>query len=449
MTRPRGPESRRRRIRRALPWIGVYVALVTAPLFVMLLGPSPPGRGFWWEFSTALGFSAAVMMGIQFVLTARFRRASAPFGADILYAFHRYLGVVAGAIVFAHWAILRIRSPETLVPVDPLRAPFHLTAGRLSLLLLAAILATSLWRRKFRLEYERWRLFHLLMSVLALVLALVHIEGAAYHLTTPLKRIIWTAYGFCWLLLVVHVRVLKPWGQIRKPYRVASVRPEGDRTWTVEVRPEGHGGLRFEPGQFAWVTFRASPFRFREHPFSFSSSAERKGSLEFTIKELGDFTQTVKDLRPGEPAYVDGPYGLFTIDRHPDAPGFVLVAGGVGIAPIASMLRTMRDRGDRRPVYLFYGSPRAEGAPFREEISRLPAEMNLTFVHVLEHGPAGGAEETGYVDRAILERRLPGDRREFEYFLCGPDAMRDAVEAALLALGVPPEQIHEELFEWV
>ena len=59
-------------------WIAVYLALVLAPLFAMLVGPTPSGRGFWWELSIALGFAATSMLGIQFALTARFRRATAP-----------------------------------------------------------------------------------------------------------------------------------------------------------------------------------------------------------------------------------------------------------------------------------------------------------------------------------------------------------------------------------
>ena len=88
-------------------WLAVYLAVVTAPLFVLLLGPVPPPGGFWWDFSMALGFAAAAMMGVQFLLTARFRRATAPFGMDIVYHFHRYLAVCALAIAVAHVRSLR------------------------------------------------------------------------------------------------------------------------------------------------------------------------------------------------------------------------------------------------------------------------------------------------------------------------------------------------------
>jgi predicted ferric reductase len=66
-------------------WIGIYLVLVLAPLLVLLVGPVPPGAGFWWDLSMAIGFAGIAMLGVQFVLTARFQRASAPFGLDIVY----------------------------------------------------------------------------------------------------------------------------------------------------------------------------------------------------------------------------------------------------------------------------------------------------------------------------------------------------------------------------
>ena len=64
------------------------------------------------------------------------------------------------------------------------------------------------------------------------------------------------------------------------------------------------------------MTIGKSPFAVREHPFSFSSSALQEGSLEIAVKELGDFTATIGQVPPGTRAYLDGPYGSFTVDRH-------------------------------------------------------------------------------------------------------------------------------------
>jgi len=66
-------------------WLVLYLLFILAPLFALLAGGMPPARGFWTEFAVALGYSGLAMMGLQFGLTARFKRATAPFGIDIIY----------------------------------------------------------------------------------------------------------------------------------------------------------------------------------------------------------------------------------------------------------------------------------------------------------------------------------------------------------------------------
>ena len=63
-----------------LPWLLLYLALIMGPLGVLLLGERPRGNGFWWDFALLLGYAGLAMMGVQFALTARFKRATAPFG---------------------------------------------------------------------------------------------------------------------------------------------------------------------------------------------------------------------------------------------------------------------------------------------------------------------------------------------------------------------------------
>lgn len=431
----------------ALFWIAVYLLLVLAPLLVLLIGPLPPGAGLWWDFSMALGFAAMSMMSVQFALTARFRRATAPFGIDIIYFFHRYVGVIAFGLLAAHVAIIGFQNPRALGPADPAQAPASMSAGRLAFALLALLIATSLWRKRLRIEYDYWRVAHALFATAAFLLAVVHITGVGYYTAAPWTRRLWSAYTLSHGLLIVYVRLVKPAIMLRRPYRVVEVRPERGCAWTLAVAPVGHAGLRFAPGQFAWLTLRASPFRLREHPFSFSSDAADSDRVEFTIKDLGDFSAMIKTVQPGETVYLDGPYGVFTVDRHRAAPGFVFIAGGIGIAPIMSMLRTLAQRGERRPLRLIYANNRWDEVVFRDELARLQTRLALTVVHVLGEPPAGWDGEVGYVTEALLDRRLPPERRALEYFLCGPKPMTDTVQRGLRRQGVPLARQHFELFD--
>jgi len=427
-------------------WIGVYLTLVLAPLLALLIDSEPAGTGFWWSFSLALGFAGTAMMAIQFALTARFRRASAPYGIDVVYYFHRHLAVLGFLLTLLHPIILFVLNPPFLSYLNPFDAPWFMTAGVGSLLALTLLIASSIWRKQLGIHYDGWRIWHGILAVAALVLALLHIEGVGFYIATPWRQALWIVIGASCLALFLYVRLVKPWRMRSQPYRVAEVLAERGDAWTLVVEPDGHAGFDFQPGQFAWLTLRSSPFALREHPFSFSSCPTQPRRYEFTIKELGDFSRTIRNVKPGEVVYLDAPYGAFSIDRHP-APGYVFIAGGIGIAPMMSMLRALADRGDQRPHLLIAAHSRWDRVIFREALDALRSRLRLEVVHVLEEPPEDWQGEVGYVTPAVLERHLPIDRAAYEYFVCGPQPMITAVEKGLYQLGVPMTRFHTELFD--
>ena len=435
--------------RRATTWMGVYVLLVTAPLLALLLGPVPPGVEFWWDFSMALGFAGIAMMGVQFALTSRFKRASAPFGIDIIYFIHRYLAMFALALVLGHFVILWLRYDDILGSIDPRHAPWELTVARIALVLFTLAVVTSHWRKQLRLDYDLWRRSHVVLATLGLAAAVAHVVGVGYYTQAPYKKALWLAMTLFWGLLIGWVRLVRPVLLKRRPYRVAETREERGDAKTLVLEPVGHAGLkRFMPGQFAWLTVRRSPFSLREHPFSIASAPEQLPRVELTIKPLGDFTSSIADVKPGEAAFIDAPYGVFTIDRRKSAPGFVYIAGGVGITPMMSMLRSMAARFDKRPLWLFYANSTWEEVIFREEIEAMTNMLALTIIHVLEQAPEHWRGETGYVTKELLERHLPPrDRTALHYFLCGPKPMTGAAESALTDLGVPLDHMQTEIFD--
>ena len=107
----------RYRVRGAV-WVIVYLLFILAPLFALLAGSWPPERGFWTEFSVALGYSGLAMMGLQFGLTARFRYVTEPWGEDVIYHFHRQVSLIAVGLVVAHPLIMFLVRPELLTMPD-------------------------------------------------------------------------------------------------------------------------------------------------------------------------------------------------------------------------------------------------------------------------------------------------------------------------------------------
>jgi predicted ferric reductase len=432
-------------------WIGLYLMATLLPLLVLLFYPPAldPERNWWTEFSVALGFIGLAMMALQFALTARINRIEASYGVDIILQFHRYISLVAVGLILLHPLILFVNNPETLsllnFPVAPWRARFAVL-GTLALL---ALVVTSIWRKRLAIPYETWRILHGIFAIAALTLGLAHALGVSNYLGLFWKVVLWSAIAILALWLLIYVRVIKPWLMLKRPFLVETVIPQRGNVWSLVLRPKGHEGMPFQPGQFAWITLDISPFRMREHPFSMSSSAEQPDRLEFGIKALGDFTNTIKDVKPGTKAYLDGPYGVFTIDRYEDAAGFVLIAGGIGITPMMSMLLTHADRQDERPFLLIYASQTWEDITFREELEALKEKLALSIVYVLRKPAEDWSGETGYVDQELLSRHIPKRRGSRQYFICAAPKMMDQVEAALHRLEVPIDHVHMEHFNLV
>jgi predicted ferric reductase len=415
----------------------------------MFYGKMPGGNGFWWDFSMVLGFAAASMMAIMFFLIARFKRVSLPFGVDIIYYFHKQISLLLLLFVLAHPLILIVSEPVVVEMLKPNLLNRYMAAGIVSFVFVVLIMVSSLWRKQLGIHYDNWRLVHIFLSASAFLLALVHIEGVSHYIATPEKRIVWGAIMGCWFLLLLYVRLVKPIYLLRKPYKVGNVLSERGNAYTIVVTPVEHAGIRFRPGQFVWLTMWSSPFSIREHPFSISSSAEQPGELRFTIKELGDFTKRVKDAPRGLPVYLDGPYGAFTIDRYTAAPGYVFIAGGIGIAPIMSMLRTLADRKDKRSHVLFFAGGNLDKLTFYDELSELKKILFLQKVIVLENPHSGWKGESGFLTGEMLKRHLPENKSELEYFICGPVPMIHLAEKELNRLGIPLHHLHSELFDFV
>jgi predicted ferric reductase len=435
-----------RAVVRGIAWLGILIGICVAPLAFALISTNRPGLGFWTDFSVALGFVGLALMGVEFALVARVKIVAEPFGTDALVDFHRQIGYAGLAFVLIHVALsAELGQVKSFTPAE---TPARVWFGAVATAALVVLVATSVWRRRMRLSYELWQILHTVLAVIAVVAALVHVLLVDYYVDTVWKQVLWSLMAAAFIWLLVWVRLLRPLQTRRRPWTIERVRPERDRTTVLTLRPDGHGGLRFEPGQFAWITVGRSPFSVTSHPFSLCSSAETNGSVEVAIKAAGDFSSGVATVSPGTEVYLDGPHGVFSIDQYEGA-GFCLIAGGVGIAPALSMLETLADRGDVRPVVLFAGNRNWDSIIFRDRIAELTARLNVTVVHVLEEPPPDWTAEKGYLDADILARHLPVGYQRFQFFACGPNPMLDAVETALVRIGTPADRIHTERFDWV
>ncbi len=442
-------------------WILIYFVLILGPLLILLFGPLPaeipPWREitFWRELTSALGFMGLTLIGIQFAISARPPFFDNLFPIDTLYFFHHRLSIAGFAMALAHPVLLFINNPDTLQLLNVFTAPWRARAGVASVVLLLVLVITSVRRMSLGLDYETWRLLHDVFSIGVIGFGLYHALEVNFYTSVPVQRGAILGLGALWGTMVVYIRVIKPWTLLQRPYEVVDVIKERGKTWTLVIEPVGHDGLSFAAGQVAWLSIGHSPFRIEEHPFSFASSAERPEQLAFAIKELGDFTSTIGDTPIGTRVFVDGPFGTFDLYGEAES-DLIFIAGGIGSAPIMSMLRTLADRNDDRRIQFFYGNRTWEEVIFREELQTLEERLNLEVIHMLERPPDDWEGESGFINQDMFSRRLIcDDLRTCTFFACGPTPMIEAVQRALEDLGVSRGQlrsqvrqrIHTELYE--
>jgi predicted ferric reductase len=434
---------------RAVAWLALHIFIGVAPLALSFTRVMP-GRGFVINLSVALGFLAMSVLGLQFALAARFSRATAPFGIDAVLRYHRQISFLAVLAAFGHPVLLFLADERYQVlfdvPHDPLRAKF----AWLSVLALALLMVTSIWRRALRISYPVWHVLHSALGVVVVLAALGHAFLVNHYFSEPGVRLVWALYGAAFLWLAVWVRIVRPLRRWRRPWRVVELWPEPGGSVTVGLEPahrHGNHDFAFQAGQFAWIQQRRSPFTLTYHPFSISSSALRP-RVEFTIKQVGHFTRSIRGLKVGDKLYLDGPHGSFTLERHPGM-GYVFLAAGVGVTPFLSMLATMADQGDQRPCWLFLGNRREDQITGIRQLARLKGRVNLTVVHVISQASQEWTGERGRIDAALLDRHLPEHHRSLQYFICAREEMVRSVEGILRQLDVAADHIHSEQFGMV
>ena len=209
------------------------------------------------------------------------------------------------------------------------------------------------------------------------------------------------------------------------------------------ARPEG---FEFVSGQFLPIRVRIDG---REHVrcYSISSSPAARGYLEISVKRQGLVSNALHAIaRPGALLTVKHPAGAFVYPAADDRP-LLLIAGGIGITPLLSMLRHAVETEPSRSVTLLYSAVTEDGLAFRDEIRMLVGRHPQARSYFAVSGGAGGPDlDAGRIDETLVRAAMP-DVSQAIALICGPPAMIQAMRALLSSLGMPAAQIRSELFE--
>ena len=236
---------------------------------------------------------------------------------------------------------------------------------------------------------------------------------------------------------------------------VAELVPETADAKSIRFRvpEELRETFRFRPGQHLTLRADIAGEDIRRNYSLCVAPAE--GELKVTVKRIagGLFSTWANEvLQPGDRLDVMEPHGSFTTDFRADTAGhYVAFAGGSGITPVISLIKTAMIEAPGSRFTLFYGNRDSQSVIFLEELARLKNRFmgRLEIHHFLAEESEDIDLFNGMLDRAkcdeVLES-LVDPAAAAAFFICGPGPMMDAAEAALLARGVASERIHIERF---
>jgi predicted ferric reductase len=430
-----------RRTERVL-WGLIYAVLALAPVAFLAAAPETEDSDDV-VVPVAIGFVALTMLALQVVIASRAPAFTATFGIDRLIRIHRAGGVLVLGLVATHVVTVVGSEDDYGEWLHPLDAPLAGKLGQAAVLLLVLLTVTVLWRGLLRIRYETWRGLHIAFGLGAIALAFGHVLAVGRFTQTGTIR--WLTLGFVVVALVAafYLRVARQFVAVRRPFRLARSRREPDGSITLELEALGHSGAAFRPGQFAWLKHAGAPYALTEHPFSYASSANVPQRPSFTVKPVGDFTSALAGLDSDAHLLIDGPHGSPALLDERD---YVLIAGGSGITPSMSVLRTAAEEQDPRRLLLLYFLRDAARPAFRDDLRELAQRERIDIVLIPSQRHEGWTGPHGRISRELLDELLPGDRRRWSYFVCGPPGMADAAEAALGELGIPRGTIRVERF---
>lgn len=410
-------------------------------------------RAVLLQYTGVLGIG---VMALALVLAAR-PVAFEPWlgGLDKMYRLHKWLGITALALSVAHWLLAVL--PGHLVGLGWLRRQAYSASPlRTEMPALEWLQQTLRGQRGMAVMVGEWAFY---LAVLMMLLALVRyfpyryffkvhrllaaaFLALAWHAVVLMRVDYWMgALGPPLAVLVVAgsiaaVRVLlRRVAAGRKAVGEVSAITRHEALHTLELTVDIKGRWSgHRAGQFAFVTFHT---REGAHPFTIASPWTGDGRISFLIKALGDYTRTLeRRLHVGSVVQVEGPYGQFTFEGARTRQ--IWVGGGIGIAPFVARMKTLARAPDGKTIDLFHATAEYDA----DAIGLLERDAQAAGVHLHVLWDA----RDGLLDAQRIAAAVP-QWREADVWFCGPAPFGQALRRDLLALGLPAEQFHHELFE--
>jgi predicted ferric reductase len=428
------------------------IGLLTVGYGALWLFARPPGEPLPRHVGQLFGGESILLMSIALVLISTLPHVERIFGGiDYAAIWHRRLAIAGTVLLLPHVEFAANPDATSLGKALAVPAAIGLTAmivwailPRWRTMLPGAFHGVVLRTRDtwpVRLltrvlgGYERWRGFHRLTGLFVAAGFLHGLLDATAFESTPMLRWSYVLIGGVGLAFYAYRELLARHFLPHHDYQVKDVSTVAPGLVDVHLKPLGKA-LAFRPGQFAMIYLETKD-GWQRHPFSISGAPDGE-DIRITVKALGDHTAKLPDVvQPGMPAVVSGPYGRF--DRRTGTVRQVWIAGGVGITPFLSWLRSLE--GELAETVDFFVTS-AGRSPFADEIQMIAQDHPRLTVHLIDTSTDGRLTPD-----QVLEA-VDADPRELSVFMGGPDPMLRQFRRALRASGVRAANIHREYFHW-
>ena len=409
-----------------------------------------PGPGLT-SVGRVTGLVASDLLLVQVLAMARVPWAERAFGQDRLARWHRLLGFTSFSLMVVHVVLVTLGYAVS-AQVDVLTELWDLVTTYPGMLLATAgtgllvmVVVTSVRAARRRLRYESWHLLHL-YAYLGVGLALPHqLWTGTDFVSSPAARVYWWALYAVTLGAVLVYRLGVPlYRTLRHHVVVSQVVEEAPGVVSVHLTGRALHRLRYKAGQFFVWRFLDGPGWSRGHPYSLSAGPH-PSAMRITVKDLGDDSRRLAQLRPGTRVMLEGPYGALTADRRTRSRA-TLLASGIGITPMRALFEELPHGST-----LVYRSRDESDLALRHELEAIATARDGRVIYLLGPRARDGSwlpASWGHLRDPDALRHLVPDIAVQDVYVCGPEAWTDAAVAAARAAGVPGPQLHVERFSY-
>ena len=228
-----------------------------------------------------------------------------------------------------------------------------------------------------------------------------------------------------------------PQPMVPRPFEIVRVRRETRDTITLSLRPAAGPSMTFRPGQFNMLY----AFGIGEVPISISGDPGKNDPLVHTIRAVGAATRALCSAKRGTVLGVRGPYGTPWPVDEARGKDVVIVAGGVGLAPVRPVIyHLLAHRREYGRVTLLYGARTPADFLYRRELHEWRGRFDMNVEVTVDHAAGQLLENVGVVTGLLAGADFDSD--ETAAFVCGPEIMMRFSVLELKERGVPAEDIH-------